>query len=406
MRGQCGWVVYLSAQIGHCMSNWRRQSDTAMYQRIAIPQHYLATTPIPPEIVVQPTVEPSQGWWDLNTMVILLSIFLREFVSTICLLILSSRLGGDLFIAGPIVTLYVCIVFRRPLNNPYVAFLACASSGDWKNANVSGYPWFKKGQTSSWVIAFYFVFLLIAQGGGALAAAEIRAYNDGILGYEFMKGGAWGSSQLHYHANLDSESTCWNKNETKKIGNLTGNIAEIPVHLYGSKSAAKVKDSGECDARIKWRWWMMEDLVATLFLLVAYVHVWRWLRSDSIEGGNANQSESRYWEEIISFSTASASLSFMTSIAFPTAHAGLHTSLFVTYYQYLSTDRDITAYDMGEPGYRLLGGAMGCLLAVVYEWMVAFVSEMKDESTSWVQLLVYRTLYLSEMPTKKTVNNS
>ena len=397
MWGQCGWVVYLSAQIGHCMSNWRRQSDTAMYQRIAIPQHYLlAGTVIPSGSEDQQTTEPSQGWWDLNTMVILLSIFLREFVSTICLLILSSRLGGDLFIAGPIVTLYVCIVFRRPLNNPYVAFLACASSGDWRNANVSGYPWFKRDQTSSWVIAFYFIFLLIAQGGGALAAAQIRTYNDGILGYEFMKGGAWGSSQLHYHANLVSDTTCWKKEEG------AGDTAEIPVHLYGIKSATKVREDRECSARIQWRWWMMEDLVATLFLLVTYVHVWKWLRNESIKDGPANQSTSRYWEEIISFSIASASLGFMTSIAFPTAHAGLHTSLFVTYYQHLSQDKAITAYDMGEPGYRVLGGSVGCLLAVAYEWMVAWVSGDRETDTSWYQLLIYRTLYVSEMPMKNS----
>ena len=145
----------------------------------------------------------------------------------------------------------------------------------------------------------------------------------------------------------------------------------------------------------------MEDLVATLFLLVAYVHVWKWLRCKDEKNGNPSKNTPEYWEEIISFSTASASLSFMTSIAFPTAHAGLHTSLFVTYYQYLSTDRDITAYDMGEPYYRLLGGILGCLLAVVYEWIVAFVSDDRDGNTGWYQLLVYRTLYLSEMPMKK-----
>ena len=81
------------------------------------------------------------------------SLFLREFVSTICQLVLNSRLSSDLFIASPIVTLYVNIVFRRPLNSPYVTTLACLSASDWRKANVAGYPGFNKDKTRWWELA-------------------------------------------------------------------------------------------------------------------------------------------------------------------------------------------------------------------------------------------------------------
>ena len=79
-----------------------------------------------------------------DALVYFSSLFLREFVSTICVLVLNSRLGGDLFLASPIVSLYVNIVFRRPLNSPYVLTLGCLSAGDWRKANVAGYPGFIK----------------------------------------------------------------------------------------------------------------------------------------------------------------------------------------------------------------------------------------------------------------------
>ena len=376
-----------------------RNNNTEMYQRITVPRHYLASST--PELTqsniaiqdLTDTVTPPSNYMD--SFIFFICIFLREFVSTICLLVLNSRLGGDLFIAGPIVTLYVSIVFRRPLNNPFVTTLACISSGDWKNANVAGYPGFDKQKTGMYKMIPYLAFLLIAQLLGALTAAHIRAYNDKSLGHEFIKGASWGSSQIHIKV-ADMTDTCW------KSDYFPPGTDEIPVHLYKDNTEKMFKDEG-CISRVQWRWWMFEDFGATLFLLVAYVHVWRWLRWEDTKSNNPRPSTKEYWEEIISFSTASAGLGLMTAIAFPTAHAGLHTSVFLATYQSLTSDRSITANTLGEPLYRALGGAVGCICAVMYENVVAMlIDPVENIDKSFYNNLMHKMLYYSPIPVKTT----
>jgi len=372
------------------MSEWKRNTTTEMYQRIAIPQHYLAAETKDDKTIKIETSTTYSFTWD--SAIFFLFIFLREFVSTVCLLVLNSRLGGDLFIAGPIVTLYINIVFRRPLNNPYVALLACASSGDWKNANVAGYPGFNKTTTSRLSMFIYFCILLTAELLGAFTAAEIRAHNDGILGYEFIKGAAWGSGQMYFKVNdMTTDKTCWN---STRFPNPTA-TSEISVRLDRSDTHKMLK-SDACIADIQWRWWMAEDFGATLFLIVAYVHAWRWLRAEDMERSNPSPRTTHYWEEIITFSAASASLGFMTAIAFPTAHAGLHTSLFLLRYQDLTTDKTVTSNTLGEPYYRGLGGILGCVCAVAYEYAVAKLNEVKRGNTFTDTL--HKMLYFSEVP--------
>ena len=146
---------------------------------------------------------------------------------------------------------------------------------------------------------------------------------------------------------------------------------------------------------------MFEDFGATLFLIVAYVHVWRWLRWKDMASNNPAPSTKDYWEEIVSFSTASAGLGLMTAIAFPTAHAGLHTSVFLGTYQSLTSDRSITSNALGEPLYRALGGAVGCACAVMYEYVVAMLDEpVESIDNSVVANTLHKMLYFSPIPAK------
>ena len=372
-----------------------RKSKLPLYQRMVVPHEFIGVevTKVEPATDAAPTSTACERSFD--SLIYFSSIFLREFVSTICLLILNSRLGGDLFIAGPVVTLYVNIVFRRPLNNPFVSTLACMSSGEWKHANVAGYPGFNKEKTHWWELLLFWMLLLAAQLGAAATAAEVRAYNDRILGYEFIKGAAWGTGQMHMRANLEKSDTCWEQNYFSN-----GTKADIPIRLYRNDADKLFKDDA-CRGDVKWRWWFAEDLGATLFLIVGYIHVWRWLRWDDMETSNPNPRERRYWEKIVAFSVTSASLGFMTSIAFPTANAGLHTSLFLYRYQELNTDKNVMSNDMGEAGYRMLGGSAGCLLAVLYEWMVAYLDSV--EPGNWADDVAHKMVYLMPTPAKKAV---
>jgi len=357
-----------------------------------------------------PSTCPSSSSHCCDTAIFLLSLFLRELLSNFCILVLNSRLGRDNFLAGPIVTLYVILVFRRPLNNPFILTMACLSAGDWGKANVSGLPGFKKEKTSPMSIFLFWLWMLTAQLLGAVAAAKFRTANDAIFGSEFVNGAAWGSGQLFLRANLSKAESCWNKEEASSltIGNQTSVI--IPTRLAKAQEDL-VLDS--CMSYIQWRWWFMEDMAAVLFFIVGYVHVWRWLRWQDMKESTANEQSDRYWRNLVAFASASASLGLMNSMAFPTAHCGLHTSVFLSVYQSLNEEKAVTANFMNEPLIRVMGGVVGCLLAVLYERAITLVDEVEEEggeeeeannnsssSYSCLAVLVHKILYTSDIHKK------
>ena len=341
-------------------------------------------------------VTPHTISWQ-NWSIYMSSLFIREYVSTICLLLLTSRLGGDIFIVGPIVTLYVNIVFRRPLNNPFVLTLACTSAGDWRKANVSGFPGFDFKKTSSIHLFLFFVLILIAQLSGAASAAGIRVYNEKVLGHEFIKGAAWGTGQMHLRADVTTDTTCWKQSAFP----WDATSVEIPIRLLGNMTSEHIRD-GACTARIQWRWWFMEEVGAVLFLIVAYIHVWKWLRWKDATKGNPNEQSEQYCENIIIFSTASASLGLMTTMAFPTASAGMHTSMFLGVYQALGPEEARTNLD--EHWVRAFGGCVGCMMAVFYEWGMAWASGYKNGENSFADT-IHKLLYIAEIPPEKKADD-
>jgi len=389
------------------MSNamYRRGVNVPMHERMALPYNYLGAEQNAKEEHLKqlpPTTAQSTATVDnlSDNLIYFSSLFLREFVSTICLLVLASRLGSDLFIAGPIVALYINIVFRRPLNNPFVSMLACMSSGEWRKANVAGYPGFSREKTHWWEMLLFWVWLVAAQLSGAWVAAAARVHSDEVLGHEFIKNAAWGSGQLRMMANLADSESCWRK----AYNESTTGIMEIPARLYRETDSTMFSPS--CLADIQWRWWFMEEVGAVLFLIVGYIHIWRWLRWDDMVESNPAPSMEKYWEKIVTFSVASASLGMMNTIAFPTAHAGWHTSLYLYGYQTMSGDKHVTSTNLHEPMIRAFGGFCGCLLAVVYEWVVAWVSTPRDSAEDaktggWLDGLgevLHKILYIMPTP--------
>ena len=71
---------------------------------IAIPREFMRASAAKP-----PPTPPA------DTGIYLSALCAREFGATFCQLLLASRLGGDVFYAGCLVTLYVNVVFRRPM---------------------------------------------------------------------------------------------------------------------------------------------------------------------------------------------------------------------------------------------------------------------------------------------------
>jgi hypothetical protein len=277
-----------------------------------------------------------------------------------------------------------------------VLTLGCLSAGDWRKANVAGYPGFNKERTQWWELALFWLMMLTAQLTGAATAAGIRAYNDRVLGYEFIKGAAWGTGQLHLRATLDSADSCWDRayfpSGSTKV--------DIPARLYRNATDTMFR-SAACTADTQWRWWFAEELGAVLFIITAYVHIWRWLRWDDMEKSNPTDREMRYWQKIVTFSMATASVGFMTAIAFPTANQGMHTSVFLGVYQALNTDKNVTSLSLGEPYIRSFGGVCGCLLAITYEWGLAWM-DSKERKQSWLADVAHKMLYNGPIPERQS----
>ena len=360
----------------------------------------MRTTPrtiaIPREFMRASAAKPPPSTAD--TGIYLSALCAREFGATFCQLLLASRLGGDVFYAGSLVTLYINVVFRRPMVNPFVLALAVWSAGDWKRANVMGYP----GMIEAGPLARAAVgsLVLVADLGGALAAARLRADYGRTFGDEFVRNAAGGAGQLSLRVR-DVGASCWSGDR------FPGGSAEIPLRLYSNDTAGMLRDDG-CVAQLQWGWWVLEDLGAVFFLIVGYVHVWRCLRWKDMHEGAPTDRDERYWTNLLVFSLASASLGLVTAIAFPTAHAGLHTSLYLAAYQeWRGPVVSATANALGEPLYRALGGAVGCVLALMYEWALVRMDPCgdgtmcrADGTVSWGANLMHKMLYFSPVPAR------
>ena len=314
-------------------------------------------------VIIQPVLAPLPKQLDAYQIAIVwASLCFREFLATFSALLLNSRLGGDIFIAGPVVTMYVNLVFRRPLINPFITSLACWSAGDWKKANVCGIPNYDK--VSKLEMFIFWTLLIVSQLLGAFTAAMFKSMSTSIMGDEFVRNAAWGTRAMYL-----KNGQCWNTTE------------EFPI-----RNTAFLKD--KCISDIHETWWFMEDCIASVFLIVAYVHIWRWLRWDDMESKNPNDNSVRYWEKITKFSLASATINLMNTMAFPTAHAGWHTSLYMFVYQ--SQRPDLTLTSLDEIIYRGFGGFAGCLMAIVYERTIYSIDEYpRSPLTSFLHLIIY-----------------
>jgi len=387
------------------------------HRRLNIPHKWTLSEPVSrnenndnPETTTQqilnsqtPTKPAPTELTTCDTVIILASIFSRELLSNLCLFLLRSRLGGSLFIAGPMVTFYIGIVFRRPLSNPFVLALACFSAGDWKKANVVGFPGLNERPAKTCHLAAFLLFLLTAQLGGAALAAVIKAGYGKAIGSEVIDGAAWGLGQMHLRANINSNSSCWNHTQFPAGGSGTENI---PIRLYGSSTKTMLIQS--CHRLIRGGWWFAEDMCAALFLIVGFVHIWKWLRWDDTIESNPQECEQRYWAKIFAFSASSALLSLMSVLAFPTAHTGWHTTLYLSVYQTLRPELNLTVLNMDEPYLRAAGGLVGCLLALAYEQMIARISrgEKSGLDVKLFMILYHNKAILdpSKYPSKQNTN--
>jgi hypothetical protein len=248
-------------------------------------------------------------------------------------------------------------------------------------------------ETTKWMSILYFwVWILISQIAGAVTAAFFRAHNDAIFGSEFIDGAAWGSGQIYLKADTKKSNSCWN---SVNQDNVHQKIQNIPVRLMESQKTM-LRDNYTLYVQLLW--WFTEDLVAVLFLIVGYIHIWRWLRWEDMKQTSANELQERYWRNLVAFSSASACLGLMTSMTFPTAHCGAHTSAFLSMYQYLRKEKAVTANFLYEPMIRVGGGFLGCLFAILYEKTITELERKKKGEHSAFEIFIHKVLYINQIP--------
>ena len=117
---------------------------------------------------------------------------------------------------------------------------------------------------------------------------------------------------------------------------------------------------------------------AVLFFLVTNLHIWKWLRWDDMQEKNPKDNKARYWAKLTFFSLASGGIGLMNTMTFPTANTGWHNSMYIYVYQRLCNDLVITSIDKSESLIRAFGGFVGCMLAVVYEWIVVGIEDVEN----------------------------
>ena len=338
--------------------------------------------------------------WYEGYLIAFFSIAMREFMATYCLFMLSSRLGADLFIARPLVFAYVSMMFRRPMINPLVTIFACSCPQHWEKANISGFPFYSNADSVKCWLSLYCPIVILIQISAAIAAAYTKDYNSQLFGDEFINNAAWGTGQLRLRVDTTiGRGSCWNIPN----GNIT-QVAEISSHN------SLINDSHDCLSKIQGGWWFAEDMASMLFLIASYVHVWKWLRWDDLKDLNPADSERRYWMKIAAFSAAVGIFNLMNAMAFPTANTGWHVSIYLYVLQKLRGDLIITSNTYLEPLIRAAGSFTGCILAILYEYLIIWVDSNEESSfTERMHILLYTFSYewhLPIKPKKPTETNS
>lgn len=278
--------------------------------------------------------------------------FLKEFVCTIMLLILYSRLGSYSFSAIALVIFVMLVVFAFPFMNPYLYFHVAIA------LQQGNPPEYRPTEPNFWIKwrivrkAVVVVLLITAQLCGAVTAAYMRKYFTDTYGVEFMTPDATNGIAA-YRFNTTSTITTFDK-------------------------------------QIRWTF---EEFFAVILFLVGVTHI-----LDSVVGmithgteqSNKKQDdpkpeENKYDIFNIHFPASAppvvgifyiAVLIAGLSLMFPTAHFSIATSLYLYIVQTL-TENDTPLYkntlvdtENGEVGYRILGGIFGTLMVMGYYQLI------------------------------------
>ena len=277
--------------------------------------------------------------------------FFRELFAVWWLLVLNSRRAADLYNLSWVL-LAVLLVLRVPFINSYLFLFESLTMSSWGGAHQHGFP-----EDTPWPYqALHSAFLLGAHVSGSILAAVTRVLLDAAYGVESMGSpplvlGASGPglATLPAWAQAAGRSSCL----AGQTLSLTEPLMD-PGQLCVSRSTMLVFFVGE-------------EFLSTLMLLVVFFHMWMLLDRDQRRHPPGS---SEYWQDLFKVSFLLVIVNSSLTRAFPTAHQGVHTTIYYYFYQMYNPAVQLLTAD--EVWARPVGSLVALAVAWGYHYMVRY----------------------------------
>lgn len=308
--------------------------------------------------------------------------FVRELLAVTALLTLQERaMAYDFFTPG-LVLFLVLIAFRAPYINSYTFLFEASSIDTWSIRNHVGNLQPHLDPTQNWL---HIISVLVAHIGGAYAAAALRVYFDVTYGKEIM------STQPALTPALEVDITGLTRFDPFWGAGQRLNRLAAASAFNGTAEATLPLGTGALGidpSAIKW-WYMIEEVGYVLLLCGCYIHIWLAAGVADNKQPPMNPFKPIYWKNLFSVACLVTAISFALYRAFPTAHGSLHKSIFL--YQYQEWNPNVRVHDSenGEISWRVVGGVLGTVLAVIYNKMLVSTEkrDANDITDTYYRLL-------------------
>lgn len=339
-------------------------------------------------------------------------IAFKEFCAVFSFLICLSRLGPHSDLAYGSITFVMLILYgacNMPFLNPYLYFtFRLGPLFDMKQVKINGTHMRIIGGT---------LIMIMAQLAGGLGAGGTRKYFNDKYGIEKLRYGS-GSADLYLEApksfwppgtmfvnppgssqgtvnmfdSLTSLASIPMKNVTgissqstqTTLLNLAPNCSLAAPHPYNLNDACGMYGSDRFSLTAVW--WIFEEMFAVFGLCIGMIVIVFGNIYD--ETWSVETTVTKLWRkdnEQISMYLWIALLHMGIAMAFPTADLGMH----VTVYKWISSgDTSL----QNEPGFRVLGGVLGAIMALAWFMFATQVVVMGAKDKTMQDFTLLRTV--------------
>jgi len=315
-----------------------------------------------------------------HSLPITIGSFFRELFAVTILLVLQERAAGVDFFTQGLVLLLVFLALRVPYINSYTLLFEAFSIGDWKMKNHVG---MRKYEDITQNLVHVLV-IFVAHVCGALAAAATRVYFDAMYGRERM----YGNQPLNGPTDELAPALVVNVDNLRKLDSFWGassrlnRLAGVNGTIIRRFPFSSTDDLGIGPTALT-VWYTTEEIGYVFILCVCYVHIWLGAGVGENKKPPLNPFSSVYWRHLFKVCLLVVLLYMALYRAFPTAHGGLHVTIYKAQYQVWNPSVRILDDDNTETYARIFGGFLGLFLAVGYnKILVGTEKQSADDDTS------------------------